>query len=60
MEIRVPYGHSFLTTNIPDQIGVDISDEQEASITFHDVYSLQIEIVSALHDDEHQSSKVFY
>jgi nickel-dependent lactate racemase len=24
MEIRVPYGHSFLTTTIPDQIGVDI------------------------------------
>jgi lactate racemase len=24
MEIRVPYGHSFLTATLPDQIGVDI------------------------------------
>jgi nickel-dependent lactate racemase len=31
MEIRIPYGHSYLTARVPDQIGVDIIEAPQTS-----------------------------
>ena len=46
MEIRVPYGHSFLTAIIPDQVGVDII-EAPASLPATDPLGI---VHSALND----------